>query len=81
MGAQNNNVSYFVAFCIEQYKHAHNISGREAMRMLNSYGVLDYLVEHFEILHTQSKQWILEDIEKFIRIRKVKGCYDKGIML
>ena len=81
MGAQNNNVSYFVAFCIEQYKHAHNISGREAMRMLNSYGVLDYLVEHFEILHTQSKQWIWEDIEEFIRIRKEKGCYDKGIML
>ena len=81
MGAQNNNVSYFVAFCIEQYKHAHNISGRDAMRTLNSYGVLDYLVEHFEILHTQSKQWILEDIEEFIRIRKEKGCYDKGIML
>jgi hypothetical protein len=44
--------------------------------MLKSYGVLDYLVEHFEILHTQSKQWILEDIDKFIRIRKEKGSYE-----
>ena len=29
-----------------------------------------YLNEHFEVLHTQSYQWIVEDIDEFINIRK-----------
>lgn len=64
------DISYFVSFCIEQYKNAHHLTGEEAMRQLDKYGVLDYLVEHYEILHTQSHQWILTDIEDFINIRK-----------
>lgn len=28
------------------------ITGSEAMRELDSYGVLDYLEEHYEVLHT-----------------------------
>lgn len=72
MNQQKLDIAYFVAFCIEQYKHAHIISGREAMLLLDNYGVLDYLAEHYEILHTQSRQWILEDIEEFINIRKNK---------
>ena len=40
------------------------------MQVLDAYKVLDYLAEHYEILHTQSSQWILEDIDEFIRLRK-----------
>ena len=61
---------YFLSFCIEQYKNEHHISGNDAMEMLNGYGVLEYLKDHYEILHTQSRQWILEDIENYISIRK-----------
>ena len=74
MNKQKLDIAYFVAFCIEQYKHTHNISGREAMRLLDNYGVLDYLAENYEILHTQSRQWILEDIDEFINIRKMKSA-------
>ena len=42
------------------------------MRILDKYKVLDYLKENYEILHTQSWQWILEDIDEFIKIRKEK---------
>ena len=52
MNQQKLDIAYFVAFSIEQYKHAHNIGGHEAMRILNSFGVLDYLAEHYEILKT-----------------------------
>jgi len=41
------------------------------MTLLSEYGVLEYLSEHWEILHTQSRQWIIEDIGEFIRTRKV----------
>lgn len=40
------------------------------MTIFAKYGVLDYLSEHFEVLHTQSRQWLLEDIDEFIEIRK-----------
>ncbi len=64
------DITYFVSFCIEQYKNAKKMSGNEAMKLLDSYGVLNYLAENFEVLHTQSHQWILEDIDEFINIRK-----------
>ena len=64
------NILYFVSFCIEQYKNAKNLTGDQAMLELDRYGVLEYLEKHYEILHTQSSQWILEDIEEFIKIRQ-----------
>ena len=70
MDRKRQDIAYFISFCIEQYKNAKNLTGAEAMRLLDEYKVLDYLCEHYEILHTQSSQWILEDIDEFIRIRK-----------
>ena len=70
MEKRQQNISYFVSFCVEQYKHAKQLKGGEAMALLDRYGVLDYLAENYEILHTQSHQWILEDIDEFIHIRQ-----------
>ena len=30
---------------------------------------MEYLAEHWEILHTQGRQWIIEDIDEFIKAR------------
>ena len=67
---KQQDISYFVSFCIEQYKNSKHLTGDEAMRQLDSYGVLDYLANNYEMLHTQGHQWILEDIEEFIKIRQ-----------
>lgn len=72
MDKKRQDIAYFVSFCIEQYKNAKHLTGAQAMRLLDEYKVLDYLSEHYEILHTQSYQWILEDIDEFIRSRKEK---------
>lgn len=64
------DIAYFTSFCIEQYKTEKGISGAEAVRELDKYGVLQYLADHAEILHTQSRQWLMDDIENFIKIRK-----------
>lgn len=70
MDKKEQDIAYFLSFCIEQYKNEKRMTGTEAMDFLNRYGVLEYLAEHFEILHTQSRQWILADIDEFIKIRK-----------
>ena len=70
MNKRNLDIAYFLSFCIEQYKKEKNVSGADAVQTLKQYGVLEYLAEHFDVLHTQSKQWLLADINEFIHIRK-----------
>lgn len=70
MDKHQRDLSYFISFCIEQYKNAKAIDGAEAMEIFSKYGLLEYLEEHYKILHTQNHHWILEDIDKFLEIRK-----------
>ena len=70
MDKKKQDIAYFLSFCIEQYKNKKEMNGAEVLETFARYGVLDYLNNHFEILHTQSRQWILEDIDEFINARK-----------
>lgn len=71
------DIAYYLAFCIEQYKHAKDLSGQEVLALFDQYGVLEYLSKHFEVLHSQGAQWIIEDIEVFIKIRKEKEVVEQ----
>ena len=65
-----NEQTYFLTFCIEQYKHLKNMDGSSVKEMFDTLGVSDYLIQNFEVLHTQGKQWLLDDIENFIKNRE-----------
>lgn len=69
---KGNDISYFVAFCIEQYKNAKSIDGAAAASLLFSSGVASYLAENFEVLHTQSRQWLLEEIDEQLERRMLQ---------
>lgn len=71
---QNEQV-YFLTFCIEQYKHIKNIDGLTVKQMFDKIGLTDYLTKNYEVLHTQSKQWILDDIEAFIKAGRKKSDF------
>ena len=64
------DIAYFLAFCMEQYKHVKGLSGQEVLALFDQFGVLEYLSKHYEVLHSQGRQWIIEDIEELIDIRK-----------
>ena len=70
MDKKQQDIAYFLSFCTEQYKNEIHLSGSDAMEVLSKYGVLDYLAEHYEMLHTQSRQWLMEDINEFISLRR-----------
>ncbi len=70
MNKKTQDIAYFISFCIEQYKNAKGISGTQAMQTLDAYGVLQYLENNFEVLHTESPQWLLEEIDEFINVRR-----------
>lgn len=64
------DIVYFISFCIEQYKVHISASGAEVMDLFDKYGVTEYLFENFEVLHTASHQWLVEEIDEFIRQRR-----------
>ena len=47
------------------------------MQLLNQYGVLEYLEECYEPLHTQSAQWIMEEND---RVYACFALYEGGVM-
>lgn len=65
-----DDIAYFIAFCIEIYKHAHEISGAEASKIFCESRLTDFLENNFEVLHTQSPQWILEEINEYLNTNK-----------
>ena len=70
---QNNAssaISLFIVFCIENYKNHKNISTEDALFLFNKYNVLDYLKKVFDTLHTQSKEYIMTEIDNYISNRK-----------
>lgn len=57
----------FVAFCIEQYKKTVNMSGCEVEQMFSYQGVITFLIDNYEILHTQGEQAIMNEIEGYLK--------------
>lgn len=63
----------FKAFCFEAYRARHKMTGRDAMREFKKYGVLKYLHDCYDVLHTLGRDYLVEDIDVFITARK-KGA-------
>ena len=40
------------------------------METLDRYGVLEYLEKNYGVLHTQSWQWLVEEMDEFINEKK-----------
>lgn len=70
MNKKELDIAYFLSFCIEQYKTKHGWSGEETVSLFDKYNVLSYLSENFEVLHTQSRQWLMEEIDDYIKRQK-----------
>ena len=64
------NIAYFLSFCIEQYKNKHQMPGEKVATLFEGCGVLSYLEDNFEVLHTQGHQWLLEEIDELINKQK-----------
>jgi len=60
----------FKAFCLERYKYAHGLTGREALHLFIQYGVMDYIRSFYDVLHTFGEQYIVADIDEFIAARQ-----------
>lgn len=62
----DEDVAYFIAFCIETYKNANCMTGAQAANLFSETGLTEFLAENFESIHTQGPQWILEEINEYL---------------
>lgn len=65
-----DSIPVFLAFAIEQYKNHKGISGEEAARILDENGILEHFSEFYDVLHTQSAQWLIEEMDEMIAAQK-----------
>lgn len=60
----------FVVYCIEEYKAAKGMRGKNVISLFNRYRVIDYIRDYYEALHTTGRQYIVDDISTYIEARQ-----------
>lgn len=59
----------FTIFCLENYKTHKNMTGREVSALFYRYGVFDYILEFYDILHSTGHNYINQDIDIYLQSR------------
>ncbi|MEN6620833.1 MAG: DUF3791 domain-containing protein [Smithella sp.] len=62
----------FLVYCIEDYKTQKRMTGRAPMELFKKYGVQNYIYDCYDALHTTGPNYIVNDIDNFIRERDRK---------
>ena len=58
----------FVIYCISQLAHVLKMSQREVYRRLKQSGILyDYIVPSYDVLHTFSSRYLIEDLTDYMK--------------
>lgn len=73
-GRQNRavpkDVFEFYTYCLENYAIKKQISGMRAWVIFKESGADDYVIDNYDLLHTQGLEYVLDDIQHFINRRK-----------
>lgn len=69
--------AFWLSWYIEEYASEKNKSSTEISKMFEEKDVFSYLDDNVEILHTQGKNYILSDIDKFIKNLKTPASSQK----
>ena len=71
MGKEESDILYFISFCLEHYKMQKGLSGSEALKLFDKNGVTEYLGKHYDVLHTQSSRYVMDDIQIYLQQRGI----------
>ena len=56
----------FIAYCLEEYKAAKGMTGKEVIALFKQYNIIDYIISCYGVLHTMGGLAITEDIQSLI---------------
>ena len=60
----------YLIHCVETYKNAKHLTGRQVAKLFTDYRVWDYIYSCFEALHTTGDEYVVEDIDLYIEARR-----------
>jgi len=59
----------FIVYCIEEYRNAKKLTGRQVITIFNKYRVYDFIEKSYDALHTYSGDEIAWNISEYIKNR------------
>ena len=59
----------FFGYCIEIYKEAKAMRGKEVYELFNHFGVDDFIHDCYEALHVEGASATISEIDEFIAVR------------
>lgn len=62
----------FLTYTMESYARSKGISGLQALALFKDRGVDIYLLEHYDLLHTQGTGYVIDEVQRLIDRRKKK---------
>ena len=65
-----DNVTKFLVYCVEIYKTANKLNGKQVIKLFNENGVSQYITDCYGALHTTGAGYIIEDIDEYIANRE-----------
>ena len=57
----------FVIYCIEEYRNAKKLTGRQVIAIFNKYNVYDFIEKSYDALHTFSGEEIAWNISEYMK--------------
>ena len=69
---EKQKVAMFVSFCIEQYAQAKHKSTIDIAKLFEQYGISEHLSEYYDVLHTQGRNWLIEEIDEMINKQRFR---------
>ncbi|MBQ9677002.1 MAG: DUF3791 domain-containing protein [Prevotella sp.] len=62
----------FFVYTLEKYAIGKGIGGMQALALFKEYGADEFLLKHYDLLHTQGTGYVIDEIQRFISRRKKK---------
>ena len=62
----------FFTYTLEKYAINKGIGGLQALALFKEKDVDEYLLKHYDLLHTQGTSYVIDEIDRFIQRRKRK---------
>ena len=60
----------FYVYTLEKYAISKRIGGLQALALFKEYDADDFLLKHYDLLHTQGTGYVLDEVQRFIDKRK-----------
>ncbi len=61
----------YIVYYINEYAERKSRTTLEILDIFNQFGVIKYLTLGYEVLHSQGTNWLIADIDEYLKVRGV----------